>query len=149
MIRIHLSRLLRQGEKTMTDGTRKTIIEVLLGMAVYLTIASVFVLIFTKDKFKGEGGLLLGGLAASGMLFSMKHTIYKGMHMQKGQSFFFAFASVSRMLLAAALILAVGYFGWLNIFTTFVGFFSLKFGAYIQPLTDKLITKAIKNKQGG
>ena len=64
----------------MTDTTKKTISEVLIGMAVYLVIASIFVLIFTKDKLKGEGGLLVGTVAGVLMLFSMKHTIYKAMH---------------------------------------------------------------------
>ena len=43
----------------MTDTTKKTISEVLIGMAAYFVIASIFVLIFTKDKLRGEGGLLL------------------------------------------------------------------------------------------
>ena len=47
----------------MTDTTKKTISEVLLGMAAYTVVASIFVLIFTKDKLKGEGGLLLGAAA--------------------------------------------------------------------------------------
>ena len=133
----------------MKDSTTKTISQVLIGMAVYLAVASVFVLIFTKDKLKGEGGLLLGGLAAVAMLFSIKHTIYRAMHMQKGHSAFLAFSSVARMLLAVAMLGVIGYFGWLNLITAFVGFFSLKFATYAQPLTEKLITKATKNKQGG
>ena len=133
----------------MTDTTKKTISEVLIGMAVYLAVASVFVLIFTKDKLKGEGGFIFGGLAGVIMLFSMKHAIYKAMHMQKGHSAFLAFASVGRMFVVVVLLGAIGYFGWLNLITTFVGFFGLKFATYAQPLTDKLITKATKKKQGG
>ena len=133
----------------MTDTTKKTIREVLIGMAAYLVIASVFVLIFTKDKLKGEGGLLLGGAAGVLMLFSMKHTIYKAMHMQKGHSAFLAFSSVGRMLAAVVLLGAVGYFGWLNLITTFAGFFGLKLAAYAQPLTHRLMEKATKKKQGG
>ncbi len=133
----------------MTDTTKKTISEVLIGMAVYLAIASVFVLIFTKDKLKGEGGLLLGGAGGVLMLFSMKHTIYKAMHMQKGHSTFLAFSSVGRMLVAVVILGAVGYFGWLNLITTFIGFFGLKIATYAQPLTHRLIEKANQKKQGG
>ena len=118
-------------------------------MAVYLVIASIFVLIFTKDKLKGEGGLLVGTAAGVLMLFSMKHTIYKAMHMQKGHSAFLAFSSVGRMLAAVAVLGAIGYFGWLNLITTFVGFFGLKVATYAQPLTHRLIEKATKKKQGG
>lgn len=132
----------------MTDTTKKTISEVLIGMAAYLVIASVFVLIFTKDKLKGEGGLLVGGFAGVLMLFSMKHTIYKAMHMQKGHSAFLAFSSVGRMFLAVVLLGLIGYFGWLNLITTFVGFFGLKVATYAQPLTHRLMTKSEK-KQGG
>ena len=128
---------------------KKTIREVLLGMAAYTVVASIFVLIFTKDKLKGEGGLLLGAAAGVLMLFSMKHTIYKAMHMQKGHSAFLAFSSVGRMFAAVALLGAIGYFGWLNLITTFVGFFGLKVATYAQPLTHRLIEKATKKKQGG
>ena len=133
----------------MTDTTKKTIREVLLGMAAYTVVASIFVLIFTKDKLKGEGGLLLGAAAGVLMLFSMKHTIYKAMHMQKGHSAFLAFSSVGRMFAAVALLGAIGYFGWLNLITTFVGFFGLKVATYTQPFTHRLIEKATKKKQGG
>lgn len=133
----------------MTDTTKKTIREVLLGMAAYTVVASIFVLIFTKDKLKGEGGLLLGAAAGVLMLFSMKHTIYKAMHMQKGHSAFLAFSSVGRMFAAVALLGAIGYFGWLNLITTFVGFFGLKVATYAQPLTHRIIEKATKKKQGG
>lgn len=133
----------------MIDTTKKTIREVLLGMAAYTVVASIFVLIFTKDKLKGEGGLLLGAAAGVLMLFSMKHTIYKAMHMQKGHSAFLAFSSVGRMFAAVALLGAIGYFGWLNLITTFVGFFGLKVATYAQPLTHRLIEKATKKKQGG
>ncbi len=133
----------------MTDTTKKTIREVLLGMAAYTVVASIFVLIFTKDKLKGEGGLLLGAAAGVLMLFSMKHTIYKAMHMQKGHSAFLAFSSVGRMFAAVALLGAIGYYGWLNLITTFVGFFGLKVATYAQPLTHRLIEKATKKKQGG
>ena len=133
----------------MTDTTKKTISEVLLGMAAYTVVASIFVLIFTKDKLKGEGGLLLGAAAGVLMLFSMKHTIYKAMHMQKGHSAFLAFSSVGRMFAVVALLGAIGYFGWLNLITTFVGLFGLKVATYAQPLTHRLIEKATKKKQGG
>ncbi len=133
----------------MTDTTKKTISEVLLGIAAYTVVASIFVLIFTKDKLKGEGGLLLGAAAGVLMLFSMKHTIYKAMHMQKGHSAFLAFSSVGRMFAVVALLGAIGYFGWLNLITTFVGFFGLKVATYAQPLTHRLIEKATKKKQGG
>ena len=133
----------------MTDTTKKTISEVLLGIAAYTVVASIFVLIFTKDKLKGEGGLLLGAAAGVLMLFSMKHTIYKAMHMQKGHSAFLAFSSVGRMFAVVALLGAIGYFGWLILITTFVGFFGLKVATYAQPLTHRLIEKATKKKQGG
>lgn len=133
----------------MIDTTKKTISEVLLGIAAYTVVASIFVLIFTKDKLKGEGGLLLGAAAGVLMLFSMKHTIYKAMHMQKGHSAFLAFSSVGRMFAVVALLGAIGYFGWLNLITTFVGFFGLKVATYAQPLTHRLIEKATKKKQGG
>ena len=138
----------------MTDTTKKTISEVLIGMAAYFVNTLILdrennKLIFTKDKLRGEGGLLVGTVAGVLMLFSMKHTIYKAMHMQKGHSAFLAFSSVGRMLAAVAVLGAIGYFGWLNLITTFAGFFGLKVATYAQPLTHRLIEKATKKKQGG
>ena len=130
------------------DSTKKTIREVLLGIAIYLLVASVPVLIFTNDKVKGEGGLLMGGVAAVLMLFSMKWSITKAMHMQKGHSSYLGFTSVARMLLVVALLGVIGWTGWLNLVTTFVGLISLKFATYMQPFTEKLIAKATTKKQG-
>ena len=130
------------------DSTRKTIREVLLGMAVYLLVASVPVLIFTNDKVKGEGGLLMGGAAAVLMLFSMKWSITKAMHMQKGHSPYLGFTSVARMLIVVALLGVIGWTGWLNLVTTFIGLLSLKLATYMQPFTEKLIAKATIKKQG-
>ena len=53
------------------------------------------------------------------------------------------------MLAAVAVLGAIGYFGWLNLITTFAGFFGLKVATYAQPLTHRLIEKATKKKQGG
>lgn len=132
----------------MADSTKKTIREVLLGIAVYLLIASVPVLIFTNDKVKGEGGLLIGGAAAALMLFSMKLSITKAVHMQKGHSAYLVFMSVARMLILAALLVVTGWTGWLNLVTVFIGLLSLKFATYMQPFTKKLIAKATTKKQG-
>ena len=132
----------------MVDSTKKTIREVLLGIAVYLLIASVPVLIFTNDKVKGEGGLLIGGAAAVLMLFSMKLSITKAMHMQKGHSAYLGFMSVARMLIVVALLGVIGWTGWLNLVTTFIGLLGLKFATYMQPVTEKLIAKATTKKQG-
>lgn len=118
-------------------------------MAVYLVIASIPVLIFTQDKVKGEGGLLAGGAAAALMLFSMRASIWHVIHMKKGHSAYMGVVSVVRMLLVVAFLLAVGWFGWLNLVTTFVGIMSLKISTYLQPFTEKLIEKAKQKKQGG
>ena len=141
--------LTNQGKRLVgMDSTKKTIREVLLGIAIYLLVASVPVLIFTNDKVKGEGGLLIGGAAAVLMLYSMKLSITKAMHMQKGHSSYLGFTSVARMLLVVALLGVIGWTGWLNLVTTFVGLISLKFATYMQPFTEKLITKATNKKQG-
>lgn len=118
-------------------------------MAVYLVIASIPVLIFTHDKIKGEGGLLAGGAAAVLMLLSMRASIWHVIHMQKGHSAYMAVVSVFRMLLVIGFLFAAGWFGWLNLVTTFLGIMSLKISTYLQPFTEKLIAKAKQKKQGG
>lgn len=130
------------------DGTIKTIKEILIGMAAYLVIASIPVLIITNDKVRGEGGLLAGGAAAVVMLISMRFSILHTIHMQKGYSAYMGIVSAFRMLIVAAFLCAVGWFGWVNLPTTFIGILSLKAATYLQPVTEKLIAKATQKKQG-
>ena len=130
------------------DGTIKTIKEILIGMAVYLAVASIPVLIFTNDKVKGEGGLLAGGAAAVIMLLSMRWSVLHTVHMQKGYSVYMGLVSALRMLVVAAFLCAVGWFGWFNLPATFAGLLSLKAATYLQPFTGKLIAKATQKKQG-
>lgn len=46
----------------MTDTTKKTISEVLIGMAVYLAVASVFVLILPKTSLRERADFFLADL---------------------------------------------------------------------------------------
>lgn len=126
------------------ERTDKTIKQVLIGLGVYLIAATIPVLIFTKDKLKGEGGLLLGGFMAVIILFSMERTIDKALHMQGKQSAYMGAISAVRMLIVCGVLAFVGWSRILNLFTVFAGLFGLKVATYMQPLTKKLIEKKKK-----
>lgn len=126
------------------DSTMTTIKQVLIGMLAYLLIASIPVLIFTQDKLKGEGGLLVGALVGFFVLLSIRSSIDHAIHMRKSSSGYFVFMSIGRMMFVGLFLFSVGWFGWLNLITTFVGIMSLKVATYMQPFTEKLINKILK-----
>lgn len=123
------------------DSTNRTIRQVLLGLGVYLIVATIPVLIFTNDKLKGEGGLLFGGVMALLVLISMKWTIDRALHMPGRQSAYMGMISAVRMIIICAVLALIGWFRILNLITVFAGLFGLKFATYMQPLTEKLINK--------
>ncbi len=130
---------------TMKDKEMiRTLKTLILGIAIYSAVVSVPVLVFTHDKLKCELGLLLGALMASAMAVSMQYTLNKMMYMKAKQKSYMAWHSVGRLACVAGVLLLFGFTGWLNIVMIFVGLFSLKISAYLQPLFIKIFSKQNK-----
>ena len=132
---------------TNENQSSDTMKALIAGIIIYLLIVSVPVLIFTKDRLKGELGLLAGVLIALGMAVHMNYVTNKLMYMESGHTALAAWSSAGRLLLAGALLLLIGFTGWLDVITAVIGLFALKISAYLQPLLIKFFSKENKQKR--
>ncbi|MGN0378304.1 MAG: hypothetical protein ACI4EU_01800 [Butyrivibrio sp.] len=132
---------------TNENQSSDTMKALIAGIIIYFLIVSVPVLIFTKDRLKGELGLLAGVLIALGMAVHMNYVTNKLMYMESGHTAFAAWNSAGRLLLAGALLLLIGFTGWLDVITAVIGLFALKISAYLQPLLIKFFSKENKQKR--
>lgn len=129
----------------MSKEERRVIYMVAIGILVFFVLASIPVLIFTKDKLRCELGLFIGSVMAVLMLWHMNATIYKAVHLEKHHSAYLAWSSVGRLLVVAGLIVLATWTGIANPIFMVVGMLGLKFGAYVEPFLEKRFE--IKNKQ--
>ena len=126
----------------------RTVMCIILGIAVYFVIVSIPVLIFAAgDRFRWEAGLALGCVIACIMTLHMNYAIGKSFDMSRHNSAYLAWTSIGRMALVAIVLALFAYTGWLNAFAILTGIFGLKISAHMQPLFYKLLQK-IKNKEG-
>lgn len=115
-----------------------------LGILIYFVIASIPVLIITKDKLRGELGLLAGALLAMGMAFHMNFVLTRAMYMEGNHTGYLAGNSVLRLLVVGAALAVTVITGWANYFTMFAGLMSLKVATYMQPVIVRIFTKQNK-----
>ena len=124
------------------DSTLK---ELLIGIVVVGITAQLLCLLFGTQHLYNAIGLWVGVILATGMAIHMQRSIEDGLdlmgdsgvkHMQK--------ASATRMLVVSAIMAVVLYKQWGNPLTLLVGIMTLKLGAYMQPLTHKILEKRRK-----
>ena len=120
---------------------------IIAGIIIYFLIISVPVLIFTKDRLKGELGLLAGVLLAAAMAVHMNYVTNKLMYMESGHTAFAAWSSAGRLLVAGGVLLLIGFTELLNVITALIGIYALKISAYMQPLLIKLFSRENKQKR--
>lgn len=127
------------------NRTLSTIHLMIIGVVVYFAIISIPVLIFTKDKFKCELGLLVGAIAAVLMVIHMDFAINKSMHITSRQSLFLALSSVGRLLVTAGFLVLFILTDWVDVFMFIIGMLALKASAYMQPVLTRIFKT--QNKQ--
>ena len=126
------------------QDTKQTLYELLAGVAVCFIL---FLIgnIFAENRIAYTLGLLIGCIIAGIMSIHMYHALQQAMlydaetaakKVQKGTILRFLFMIVG---LAAALIFPK----WISIIGVALGVLSLKFSAYLQPLTHKFLEKFI------
>ena len=115
-----------------------------IGISIYFLIATIPVLIITKDKLRGELGLLVGALLAMGMAFHMNFVLTRAMYMEGNQTAYLAGNSIVRLLVVGAALAVTVVTGWANYFTMFAGLMSLKVATYLQPVIARIFTKQNK-----
>lgn len=123
---------------------KRTLYELLAGIVLCLLILLVGIL-FVSNKTAYVIGLLSGGILAAGMSSHMYKSLQQAMlYDEETAAKKVQKSSVLRFLLmlaglAAALLLPQ----WISIAGMLLGMLSLKFSAYLQPLTHKVFNKII------
>lgn len=131
----------------MDDG-KQTLIDLIIGIVV-LTILFVLIgLLWKGQRWHFVSGVLIGAVVSVLMAIHMYRTILKAVDLEeKGAISLSRRNSVIRLFIVAVLLgLAVLFVSEFMAFGILMGFFCLKFSAYIQPLTHKFITKKILKK---
>ena len=129
------------------DQSGEVLKALIAGIIIFFVVVSIPVLIVTKNKLKGELGLLVGVLISVGMAVHMNYVSHKLLYMESGHEAFAAWSSAGRLIVAAAILLTLGFTGWLNVITAAIGVFALKISAYLQPLLIKFFSKENKTKR--
>lgn len=132
----------------MNNSAEETLRELLCGMTFYGVVAQIICLIIDRSHLMYTSlGLWIGIGAGALMGIHMKRNIEDALdydergavkHMRKGYVF--------RYALVALLFGATIYFEVGNPITLLVGVMGLKIGAYIQPITHKVLKKLQKSK---
>lgn len=112
------------------------------GIVIFGLLAEIIGVWFTSDKWNYTISLWLGILFAELMAYHMAWTLNIAVDIGRGNAE--KMMKKQNLLRYAVLLIAFGIIlitGWINPLFTFLGVMGLKVGAYIQPFTDKLITK--------
>lgn len=123
---------------------KRTLYELLAGIVVCLLL---FLAgnIFVDNRLAYTLGLLIGGAIAGGMSGHMYNALQQAMlydeetaakKVQKG-------TIVRVLLMIAGLVAALLFPQWISVIGVALGVLSLKFSAYLQPLTHKFLKKFI------
>ncbi len=117
----------------------RTLLILVLGIAAYVLILSVPVLIFSSDKLKGELGLISGGIYAALMALHMRYTIEKNLYRERGHRAYSVWNSILRMTVLVVILALTAWSGWANVYTMMAGVFGLKISAYLTPYLQRFI----------
>ena len=120
--------------------------EMFLGLAVWLLLVLIILLIIATHKLAMAGGVLLGGLAAAGIIFHMYHHLDIALDLdQRGAQKHIQFATLRRFAIMAAVIaVSMVFYKYFHPLGTILGIFGVKISAYMQPVVHKFAGKKIK-----
>lgn len=126
------------------QDTKQTLYELIIGI-ILCGILFLIGNIFVSNRIAYTLGLLLGCIVAGVMSVHMHHSLEQAMlydtenatkKVQKGTALRF-------LLMVAALVAALLLPQWISVIGVALGVFSLKFSAYLQPLTHKVLQNFI------
>ena len=119
--------------------------ELLLGILIGGGIMQIVLIWFFKNKLLFTSGLWLGVVGAAWMAVHMYQTLDEGLYMADAEKYIRrGYAKRYSMIILSCM--AIVYLGIGDLLAFFLGLLALKFSAYIQPLTHKILTK---KKKGG
>lgn len=131
----------------MDQGTityREMVVAVVLQMIVFAVIGA----LISKQYILFPLGVIIGGLVAIAMLGSMKKTVETIVLLDPETAKKYGRRQSLVRIALMAVILCVAFFfeEYVNPWGVFIGVFSLKFSAYLQPCIDVLFNKIMKKE---
>ncbi|MGN1156496.1 MAG: hypothetical protein ACI4TK_09990 [Agathobacter sp.] len=115
------------------------------GILIYGVIIQLAGVWFVEDKLGYSIGLWYGIAIAIGMGINMAYVIYDAVTFdgESNANNRVVVKSMLRYFVVVILFCILGFFGFGNIITAFIGAMGLKVSAYMQPLLTKLVNKLL------
>lgn len=141
-----------------TIKENKTLKELMLGSIAYGAVFMIPLIIFTERKLYHVLGLLIGILISLILAYNMAESIDVAVILdEKSADAYLRKKASIRYLIVCVAVIAVGVSDFGNVLTCMAGVMGLKIGAYLQPLTHKLLNPneekpvypVINNEEGG
>lgn len=127
----------------MHAQTKKVVIEVSVIIAMWCIIGEILIYIFMGVDSKAMLGLLLGAVLAVASFIHMGVSLENSIDMLEEEpakkNTIKTF--ITRIIAIAVILVLALVSGWFNMLFVVIGLFSLKVGAYVQPLVDKIFSK--------
>lgn len=126
-----------------SPGAKSVLLECVLGIALFGLIGEVVLLFLPVEKLSCMAGLAAGCLISG---LSMWHITYvteetMAMRNSKAASRFTIARYIGRKVVVFLVVVASYYTPYLNMITLVIGLFSLKAGAYLQPLVRRILER--------
>ena len=121
------------------EGAKKTLGELLFGIAVYGVLLQLIPVWFVENKASYSLALWIGIITAGCMAFHMYRTLERALSNIEGAQKSVVANSLLRYVVAIIVILIVQYRGLGSPVVTFLGIMGLKAGAYFQPFVHKAV----------
>ena len=130
----------------MNEGKR-TFQELLIGIAFFGILLIILGFIWPKDKVAYYIGLIAGILMSLYLVYDMYTSIEKGLSMDEDSaSNYFRKKTIIRIGVIAIVFFVAVFVKKIDLLSLLFGALTLKFSAYLQPLTNKLTIKLNKGR---
>lgn len=122
---------------------KQVISEMFCGLAVWLAVVLVVLLVVAQNKLAAVLGVLAGGLAAVILIGHMYRHLDIALDMDSGQAQRHTqFAAMQRLaIMAVVLVISMTQYQYIHPVGTVLGIFGVKISALMQPLMHKLLQK--------
>ncbi|MDD5934004.1 MAG: ATP synthase subunit I [Clostridiales bacterium] len=124
------------------DEGKQTFIELLAGIIFLGVLLLIPGIIWPYDKAAYYLGLLIGVIISLYLTYDMYSSLGKGLTMEeKAASGYIRKRALLRLLVILVVFFIAAYTDKIQIFSVLLGALTLKFSAYLQPLTHKFLAK--------
>lgn len=124
----------------MKKQTNKTLLELIIGIVASAAVVEVLSILIAGFSGAFTSGLWIGAATAIGLAAHMYRSIDRALDMQPDDAD--KYMRRAYLIRTAAILLVAGavtFFKLGYVMATFVGVFCLKFGAFLQPLTHRVL----------